>query len=99
MKRRLVALLTLVLILGLPGSMISSVAREGRINVNTAGSDELQTLKGVGPRVAMKFIAERQANGPFRSLEDIQRRVLGVDDRMLESLRRQGLYAGDPEDG
>lgn len=78
------------------GLLTLAAAGQDRINVNTSGSDELQTLNGVGPRVAMKFIAERQANGPYRSLEDLQRRVLGVDDRMLESLRRQGLYAAPP---
>ena len=78
-----------LLLLPVPGAR-----GQGRIDVNTASSGELQTLDGVGPRVAMKFIAEREANGPYRSLGDLQRRVLGVDDRMLESLRRQGLFAG-----
>ena len=86
--------LSVFLALGLMLSTVPYAAGRARINVNTAGSGELQTLKGVGPRVAMKFIAERDANGPYRSLEDLQRRVLGVDDRMLDSLRRQGLYAG-----
>ncbi len=78
------------------GILALTASGQDRINVNTAGSDELQTLEGVGPRVAMKFIAERQTNGPYRSLEDLQKRVLGVDDRMLGSLRRQGLYAAPP---
>ncbi len=84
----------LLLSLGLLILPVLSANGQGRIDVNSAGSGELQTLDGVGPRVAMKFIAEREANGPYRSLADLQRRVLGVDDRMLESLRRQGLYAG-----
>jgi competence protein ComEA len=95
-KKQLAAVLALALVLGLSGGNNLNAAEEGRLDVNTAGSDELQTLEGVGPRVAMKFIAERQANGPYLSLEDLQRRVLGVDDRMLDSLRRQGLYAGPP---
>jgi len=91
MKRKLIQFPAVLIALGL---IALAAAGQERINVNTAGSDELQTLEGVGPRVAMKFIAERQANGPYLSLEDLQGRVLGVDDRMLESLRRQGLYAG-----
>ncbi len=87
------ALMGLILAAGI---LALTASGQNRINVNTAGSDELQTLNGVGPRVAMKFIAERQTHGPYRSLEDLQRRVLGVDDRMLESLRRQGLYAAPP---
>ncbi len=81
------------------GILIPAAAGQGRINLNTAGSEELQALDGVGPRVAMKFIAERQANGYYNSLENLQQRVLGVDDRMLSSLRRQGLYAGPPGGG
>ncbi len=98
MKKQLVPVFVLALVLGLSGGINLNAAEEGRLNVNTAGSDELQALEGVGPRVAMKFIAERQANGPYRSLDDLQQRVLGVDDRMLDSLRRQGLYAGPPGD-
>lgn len=96
MKKNLVHILSLSLALALAGASVSTISGEGRVNINTAGSEELQTLEGVGPRVAMKFIAERQANGPYHSLEDLQQRVLGVDDRMLDSLRRQGLYAGPP---
>ncbi len=96
MKKQLAAVFALALFLGLGVGINLNAAEEGRIDVNTAGSDELQSLEGVGPRVAMKFIAERQANGPYLSLENLQRRVLGVDDRMLDSLRRQGLYAGPP---
>ncbi len=96
MKRRLHLILAAALVLSLLGASIMPIFGQNRVNINTAGSEELQTLDGVGPRVAMKFIAERQANGPYSTLEDLQRRVLGVDDRMLASLRRQGLYAGRP---
>ncbi len=72
-----------------------SLAQSG-VNLNTAGSQELQSLPGIGPKIAAKFIAERRANGPYRSLDDLQRRVLGVDKGMIESLKKQGLYAGNP---
>jgi competence ComEA-like helix-hairpin-helix protein len=99
MNKRFIQLATVFLAMGLMVATARDAAGRGRVNVNTAGSDELQTLGGVGPRVAMKFIAERRANGPYRSLEDLQQRVLGVDDRMLDSLRKQGLYAGPPGGG
>lgn len=96
MNIRSLSILAAVLALGLLAAASPAAFGQNRVNINTAGSEELQTLDGVGPRVAMKFIAERQANGPYRSLEDLQRRVLGVDNRMMDSLRRQGLYAGQP---
>jgi competence ComEA-like helix-hairpin-helix protein len=43
-----------------------------RININTAGVEELMQLPGVGRRAAERIIAHREANGPFSSLEDLQ---------------------------
>ncbi len=44
----------------------------GKININTAAADELDTLPGVGPVTARNIIDYRAANGPFKSIEDIQ---------------------------
>jgi len=85
-----------ILVAGLFIISVAPARAQGRVNLNTADRDELQTLKGVGPKIAMKFIAERDANGPYRSLEDLQRRVLGIDAARLKSLREQGAYAGQP---
>jgi comEA protein len=41
------------------------------VNINTASSEELQTLPGIGPKTAEKIIQYRQANGPFEKIEDI----------------------------
>ena len=49
---------------------ISQGANE-RININTAESEALQTLPGVGPAIAERIIAHRETNGPFRIIEDI----------------------------
>lgn len=38
---------------------------EGLINVNTADSQTLQQLKGIGPAKAQALIAEREASGAF----------------------------------
>jgi competence protein ComEA len=41
------------------------------ININTASSIELESLPGIGPTTAQKFIDYREQNGPFLSIEDI----------------------------
>jgi len=48
------------------------------VDLRTAGPAELGLLPGVGPRLAERIAAEREAGGPFAGLEDVERRVPGV---------------------
>jgi len=69
-------------------SGVSSVTGSagGKININTADSEQLQTLNGVGPATAQKIIDYRQSNGSFTSVEDIKN-VSGIGDKTFEKLR------------
>lgn len=58
-----------------------------RINLNTATVTELETLPGVGPRLAQRIIAARQQK-PFTSLQDLDR-VPGVGPKLLQRLKPQ----------
>ncbi|MDE6108559.1 MAG: ComEA family DNA-binding protein [Oscillospiraceae bacterium] len=58
---------------------------EGRVNINTAGVEELTTLPGIGEKRAQDIIAEREENGPFRFPEDITR-VKGIGEETLAGL-------------
>ena len=60
----------------------------GKININTAGADELQTLPGVGQVTASKIIDYRTASGPFHSVEDIMN-VSGIGDKTYEKIKDQ----------
>jgi len=47
-------------------------AHGGRIiNINTAGSAELQQLSGIGPATAKAIIQHRETHGPFVNIRDI----------------------------
>ena len=56
-----------------------------RININTASADELQTLNGIGERIAQRIIAYREANGPFDSIDDLTA-VSGIGRKKLEAI-------------
>lgn len=64
----------------------ASAAGDGRVNLNTASADELDTLPRIGPAMAERIIEWREANGRFTSVEDLLA-VPGIGDKMLQSLR------------
>ncbi|APH04313.1 helix-hairpin-helix domain-containing protein [Bacillus weihaiensis] len=56
------------------------------ININTATSEELQTLNGIGPAKAEAIITHREQNGLFQKIEDLLD-VSGIGDKSLEKLK------------
>lgn len=58
----------------------------GRVDLNSADAAQLDALPGVGPSTAAKIVADREANGPFRSVEDLMR-VTGIGAKRFEALK------------
>ena len=56
------------------------------ININTAGTTELQSLKGIGEAKAQAIVEDREKNGAFRSAEDIMR-VTGIGEGLFDRIR------------
>lgn len=57
----------------------------GKVNINTASESELESLPGIGAATARKIVADRSANGPFASVEDLTR-VSGIGEKKLSAL-------------
>ncbi len=57
-----------------------------RVNINTAGLEELQGITGIGPTIAQRIIDYRTANGPFARIEDIKN-VSGIGDVTFEKMK------------
>jgi len=58
----------------------------GPIDVNVASPAELESLPGVGPATAAAIVTERERNGPFLDVEDLDR-VPGIGPAKLDALR------------
>lgn len=78
---------------GESGTMLSSLASaagsgtgQQKVNINTATSEELQTLDGIGPVTAEKILTYRDSNGAFQNIEDLKN-VDGIGDKTFENLK------------
>ncbi|MDO4860183.1 MAG: ComEA family DNA-binding protein [Bacillota bacterium] len=69
-----------------PSSASSADAAGGMVNINTAGSEQLQTLTGIGPALAERIISYREQNGAFMSIEEIKN-VSGIGDKTFEKFK------------
>jgi competence protein ComEA len=56
---------------------------ESKVNINEATRAQLMKLSGVGPSTADRIISYRQAHGPFRRAQDLEK-VEGVGKGVLE---------------
>ncbi|HFU4201567.1 TPA: helix-hairpin-helix domain-containing protein [Streptococcus suis] len=56
------------------------------VNLNTATETDLQTISGIGAKRAADIIAYREANGGFKSVDDLNN-VSGIGDKTMESIR------------
>lgn len=57
-----------------------------RLDLNVADQQALERLPGIGPQTAQKIVAYRAANGPFRSVEQLDD-VDGVGAATIDELR------------
>ncbi|HEY6629173.1 MAG TPA: ComEA family DNA-binding protein [Acidimicrobiia bacterium] len=59
---------------------------DGHISLNRADATQLQDLPGVGPVLAERIVAYREANGPFQTVEDLLD-VPGIGEAKLAAMR------------
>jgi competence protein ComEA len=64
------------------------------LNINTATQSELEAVKGLGPTKAQSIIAYREANGSFKSLDDLDN-VKGFGKASIEKLKGELTVAPD----
>ena len=84
MKKLLVAL---VMWFAIYGVAIAAV------NINTATKEELTSLKGIGEKRAQDIIDYRTKNGPFKSVDDLEK-VPGIGPGTMKQIRPELTTTG-----
>jgi competence protein ComEA len=67
-------------------SLAPSTSSSNLININTATSDELDKLSGIGSATAKKIIEYREKNGGFKTKEDIMK-VSGIGESKFQKIK------------
>ncbi len=57
------------------------------VNINTATSQELQQVPGIGPATAEKILQMRKSYGAFKSVDDLLA-IRGLGPKRLEKMRK-----------
>ncbi len=79
------------MIRGVAAALVLGVAGLGSawaVDVNRASLEELEQIKGVGPAIAQRIVAERKSGGNFKNLDDLQARVSGVGPQLADNISR-----------
>ncbi len=67
------------------------------VNLNTATVQQLDTLPGIGAKVAARIIEYRQKNGPFKKIEDLMN-VRGIGEKNFLKIKdRLTVGSGKPD--
>lgn len=88
------SLLTFMLVVGFSGMVLADEkhsddgAMAAKVDVNTATAEELQAVKGIGPKKAEEIVKHRTANGPFKSVADLAN-VKGLGEASVEKIKDQ----------
>ena len=63
------------------------------VNINTATKEELTSLQGIGERRAQDIIDYRTKNGPFKTVDDLEK-VPGIGPGIMKQIRSQVTVSG-----
>lgn len=61
-----------------------------KINLNTATAEQIALLPGIGPKLAASIVADREKNGRYKRVADLDR-VKGIGRKKLDAIRSSVL--------
>lgn len=71
---------------GVPPGPAAVAGSGAKVSLGSATQAQLEQLDGIGPALAGRIIAYRQAHGGFRSVDELQE-VEGIGDKRFQALR------------
>src|SRR5262245_21759335 len=96
LQRIVTAGLGLVLALTLLGGTAHAAKAQpvGKVNINSASAQQLETLPGVGPKLAARIVEYRQKSGGFKSAQELMN-VKGIGEKNFEKLQAFVTASGE----
>ena len=74
--------------------LFSAVTFAQAVDINTATAEQLEkSLKGIGPTKAAAIVQYREANGPFKSVDDLAK-VPGIKGKTLDKIKPMVTVGG-----
>ena len=74
-----------ILLATLGGCLCWAAVAFAAVDINTATTQELVSLQGIGPAKAQAIVEYRQKNGPFKATKDLSK-VKGIGPKIMEKL-------------
>ncbi len=71
---------------GMPAAPGAAAVDAGRVSINAADKAALERLPGIGTVLASRIVEYRQANGPFRDVNDIKK-VNGIGESKFNQIK------------
>ncbi|MEN8259281.1 MAG: ComEA family DNA-binding protein [Pseudomonadota bacterium] len=69
--------------------MLTSASFAAALNINSATAEQIaETMTGIGPAKAEAIVKDREANGKFKSVEDVSR-VKGIGTATIDKNREK----------
>jgi len=92
MPQKAKILCALLLCIGMAISSVSALAQKsdpataGKINLNTASAEQLESLPGIGPVTAKRIVDYRAKVGKFKQIEEIIN-IEGIGEKKFERIK------------
>ncbi len=84
--KKMLTTLAFIAVLSVP--LNGFAANTAAININSASQVELQSIKGIGPKMADKIVNYREQHGQFAQVADLCN-VRGIGEKSLQKIADQ----------